>query len=146
MRRTRSLHLLSVVLLGVVLITSAACSSDSEGSGGDGPTDGLPEVPASKFEDLTGKAEVTVEASDNVFTPRYITVSPGTEITFENVGIVPHNVMPAEEGAFEEIPTDDLAPDESATLVIDEPGTYPYYCSLHGTAKRGMNGRIVVKG
>ena len=31
-----------------------------------------------------------------------------------------------------------------ATLKFTEDGTFPYYCSLHGTARLGMNGRIIV--
>jgi plastocyanin len=113
--------------------------------GGDDAAADLPAVADSEFEDLTGESSVKVDAVDNAFEPRYIRISPGTEVEFDNVGRNPHNVVPAEEGQFETIPTDQLQPGQQASLTFDEPGTYPYYCSLHGTASRGMTGRIVVE-
>jgi plastocyanin len=129
----------------LLLATSAvACGGEEDSSGGADPTAGLPEVAESEFEDLTGEAQITIDAKDNVFEPEYVTVSPGTEITFENRGRNPHNVVPAAKEQFETIPADQLQPDDTATIVFDEPGIYPYYCSLHGTASAGMVGRIRV--
>ena len=51
---------------------------------------------------------------DNTFGPQYITVSPGTEITFTNNGRNPHNALPVEEGAFEDVAVDELQPDDQA--------------------------------
>lgn len=130
------LLLLALISLGTVLL-AAGCGDDG--------ASGLPDVPDSEFEDLTGESAVDVKAVDNSFEPRYIRVSPGTEVTFTNEGRNPHNVVPAEEDQFDTIPTDELEPGMSASLTFDEPGTYPYYCSLHGTASRGMTGRIVVE-
>ena len=134
-----------LAVLLVAVLTVAACGGD-EGSGGSGgdPTEGLPEVAESEFEDLTGQASVTVDAKDNLFDEQYVTVSPGTEITFENQGRNPHNVVAAQRDQFETIPVDQLQPGDSAVLVLDEPGIYPYYCSLHGSASAGMVGRIRV--
>jgi uncharacterized cupredoxin-like copper-binding protein len=50
----------------------------------------------------------------------------------------------AQRDQFETIPVDQLPPGGAATLVLDEPGIYPYYCSLHGSASAGMVGRIRV--
>jgi plastocyanin len=101
-------------------------------------------VPQSEFVDKTSLPEVTVMVKDNVYSPQYITVSPGTKVVFNNVGRNPHNVIPVQKGAFEQIATDDLQPDEQAQVIFDAPGMYPYFCSLHGTPKAGMNGRVQV--
>lgn len=140
MRTPRRARIL--VLLIAVAVVVVACGGD-EGGGGD-PTEGLPEVADSEFEDLTGQTEIVIEAKDNVFDPEYVTVSPGTEITFDNRGRAPHNVVASSKGQFETIPADELQAGDTATIVFDEPGIYPYYCSLHGTASAGMIGRIRV--
>ena len=124
--------------------SNSAGSPDPSASPGDQATQGLPEVPHSKFVDKTSLPEVTVIVKDNVYSPQYITVSPGTKVVFNNQGRNPHNVIPVQKGAFEQIATDDLQPDEQAQVIFDEPGMYPYYCSLHGTPKAGMNGRVQV--
>jgi plastocyanin len=97
-----------------------------------------------EFVDETGSDAVTVDAVDNNFRPEYIEVSAGTTVTFDNRGRNVHNVIPAEEGAFETVEADDFEPEDSADIVFDEPGDYAYYCSLHGTATAGMIGGIRV--
>ena len=53
----------------------------------------------------------------------------------------------ARSGWVESVPVEDFQPDDTATITFDEPGVYPYYCSLHGTPSAGMDGRIrVVEG
>lgn len=129
--------------LGAVVVALVAVA----GCGDDGPSsEGLPQVPEAEFEDLTGRTSVDVRALDNVFEPRYVTVSPGTTVTFTNGGRNVHNVLAADEGAFTDIPADAFAPGDKGSITFDTPGTYAYYCSLHGTRDRGMTGRIVVKG
>ena len=94
--------------------------------------------------DLRGQDVVEIDVTDNAFGPRDIIVAPGTEIVFTNQGQNEHNVKPAVEGQFETIETQQLLPDASASRVFAEPGDYPYFCSIHGTANRGQRGRIVV--
>lgn len=133
-----------LALVGVFVLI-AGCSSDSDSQANpDSATQGLPAVPQGEFVDMTAQAEVTVQSKDNVFSSKYIVVSPGTKIIFDNTGRNPHNVIPVQAGQFEQISTDELQPDELAPLILDEPGVYPYYCSLHGTPKKGMYGRIEV--
>ena len=124
----------------------AGCSSDDGGgdAGSNDPLEGLPEVAEGEFVDMTGESEVVVDARDNVFDEPYIEVSPGTKVTFENVGRTAHNVIPSDEGQFEPIEAGDLAPDDTASITVDGPGPVPYYCSLHGTPSAGMVGRIIV--
>ena len=71
-------------------------------------------------------------------------MSKGTQVVFTNKGAVPHNVVPATKGQFQEIPANSFVPGAQVTVTLTDSGTYPYYCSLHGTARLGMNGRILV--
>jgi plastocyanin len=110
--------LVPLVLAAVVL---AGCGGDGGGNGG---ADAAP---------VAGVAEVA--AKDNQFTPPAIEVPAGTTVTwaFED-GFVPHDVTadgfssgaPQRSGSF--------------THTFDQPGTYPYRCTLHD----GMTGRVVV--
>lgn len=130
----------------LAVVALAACGDDSaDGGGGDsGPLADLPAVADSEYQDMTGKDAVTVDVRDNSYMPQYITVSPGTEITFANEGRNPHNVLPVEAGGFEDVAVDEMQPGDSAVRTFDDSGDFPYYCSLHGTPSRGMTGRIRV--
>ena len=86
---------------------------------------------------------IVVEMGDNWFEPEELTVPAGTEITFDNIGQVPHNAIDVD-GAWG---TDEvIEADESQTIVIDEPGTYTYLCTLHAPsdASGGMVGTLTV--
>lgn len=129
-------------MLVPIAVVVAACGGDDNDASAD-----LPEVPESEFVDLTGESEVTIDAKDNLFDEQFVTVSPGTKVTFVNVGRAPHNVIAVDKEQFESVPVEDFQPDDTATITFDEPGVYPYYCSLHGTPSAGMDGRIrVVEG
>jgi plastocyanin len=142
--------LLALLALPALALT-AACGSQASA---DQPTDGAstPTTEATsnstiadeQFVDLTGKDEVVIETRDNAFVGQYVTISAGTKVTFDNRGRNPHNAVPVVSGAFEEIATEDLEPGMSASVVVDEPGEYPYYCTLHGTESAGMVGIIRV--
>ena len=143
----RSLSSRSVVVRSVlgalVVVLVASCSSGgSDAAAPEGGTDLT--VPASEWVDETGKGSITIDTKDNTFTPKYVKVSPGTKIVFDNRGRTAHNVIPTNEDQFEAIPVDDLQPADKATLVLDDAGEYPYYCSLHGTKTKGMIGGIEV--
>ena len=106
--------------------------------------DDVPDLSVEEFEDLTAETAVDVQARDNNFVPAYIEVKAGTTVTFTNRGRNQHNVLPTTEGAFPSIEVDDLEPGTSQDITFDEPGDYPYYCSLHGTKTKGMVGAIRV--
>ena len=139
----RNLNRSVVAFVGIVVLVAAAssCGDDSSGSGS---TD-LPEVPDSEFVDMTGRDEIVIDAKDNKFEAKFVTVSPGTKIVFENRGRNPHTVVPVEKDQFETITVEDFQPGATGTLVVEDDELYPYYCSLHGTATAGMDGRIRVE-
>lgn len=87
---------------------------------------------------------VDVLARDNSFLPEEIEISAGTEIRWENRGRNDHNVLPADDASGWGVDVEGFGPGDVYSEVFDTPGTYPYYCSLHGTSDFGMIGTIVV--
>jgi plastocyanin len=85
---------------------------------------------------------VTVIALDNTFRPEVVEVSVGDTVLFVNRGRNDHDVLSVESdwGATVEV----FAPGDEYQHVFDAPGTYRYYCSLHGTSEVGMIGTVVV--
>lgn len=120
-----------------IMFVSGCGSSDSGSSSG-------ADVPKENFIDETGKDTVTIDAVDNNFKGQYVDVSPGTEVVFVNDGHNTHNVIPVNDGEFKAIETSEFDPGDKKDRTFDEPGYYPYYCSLHGTPTKGMIGGIRV--
>jgi plastocyanin len=95
--------------------------------------------------ELVEGVTVDVAARDNVFEPETVEVAPGTEIQFTNDGRNDHNVTAVDDDqAIIDVSTSDLGPGDRATRRLTEPGTYHYYCTIHGTETAGMIGTIVV--
>lgn len=140
-----------IALAAAVLFLATACGSGGSTSGLDdsttttGPVGGV-DLTDKDFEDLTGQTEVEVLARDNTFVPAYIEISPGTTVSFRNIGRTEHNVIPVEDGAFEPIEASRFAPKDAVEMTFDREGTYPYpyYCSLHGSTTKGMVGGVRV--
>ena len=88
-------------------------------------------------------APANLIVDDDYFLPKVLKVHVGTEVVFSNDGHRLHDVIPTRGGGFR-IDTDELRPGTSKTVIISEPGTYPYFCSIHGTATSGMRGTIAV--
>ena len=95
--------------------------------------------------ELVEGVEVRVSAIDNTFRPERIEVQAGTEVVWTNDGRNGHNVLPVE-GDDWGVEVADFEPDDEYRHRFTEPGTYPYYCSLHGTTDKGMVGTVVVTG
>ena len=97
--------------------------------------------------ELVRGVTVEIDARDNTFDPEDTEVAAGTRIRFANVGRNEHNVIPSLDDQSELlVETDDLGPDAEAVVRLTEPGTYRYYCSIHGTAEAGMIGTVEVTG
>jgi plastocyanin len=140
----RSRRVLPALVLPLLLAAAACGGDDATASPTAADTAAESEPSDAVFEDLTGQDEVVIQVRDNSFMAQYATVSAGTTVTFDNRGRNPHNAVPVESGAFTEVPTESLQPGQAATVVFDEPGDYPYYCTLHGTETAGMVGTIRV--
>ena len=129
--------MLAAAALALVLPSCAKASPSSS-------TTPLPSVKASDYTDLTGRSSVKIVVVDNSFQPQYARISAGTTVTFRNAGRNPHNVISVNAGQFTDVPTDKFAPGASVVVKLPDEGEVPFYCSLHGTPRAGMNGRIVV--
>lgn len=93
---------------------------------------------------LVEGVESPVQAIDNSFRPEELTVAAGTEVVWTNAGRNEHNVLPTDEALEWGVQVTDFEPGDEYRHRFTEPGTYPYYCSLHGTKEKGMVGTIVV--
>ena len=88
----------------------------------------------------------SVLAIDNNFIPGTLSVAAGTEVVFDNNGRNAHNVVPADDPTASSWGVLEAAfqPKDAYSYVFTTPGTYIYYCTIHGTSKAGMFGTIVV--
>ena len=100
----------------------------------------------------SGNAVAVVDSS---FEPASLTVPAGASVTWTSSGSLPHTVT-SSSGAFDSNPDCASFSDggsgacmdngETYSFTFDTPGTYAYYCKLHGTsAGGGMAGTIVVQ-
>lgn len=70
------------------------------------------------------------------FAPDSVEVAPGTTVTWTNHDNFTHTVQVQGQA---EVHT--MRPGESASIRFDQPGTYPYVCTLH---TQNMQGTVVV--
>lgn len=99
-----------------------------------------------------GTAQETghVEVVDNAFEPTTVTVSAGGEVTWTHTGGNPHSVT-ADDGSFDSHPGCSagigcMSRGDTFSVTFDEPGSYAYYCRVHGAPGGvGMSGTVVVE-
>jgi len=132
----------------LVLPTFLVCGVVSA-CGDDGPSDSV-----SSF--APNGETITIQALDNSFRPVEFEISAGTEVVFENRGRNDHNILPdsvADDDELTALLADgegwgvvaaEFVPGDTYAHVFDVPGTYPYYCSIHGSPGAGMYGSLVV--
>lgn len=96
----------------------------------------------------SGATEVVVQ--DNIFTPPTLRVRAGTEVTFRNQGFSPHRLAQSDatqsfgSGPFGVV-SDQFRQGARYRYTFTAPGTYDYYCSIHGLPSERMHGRVVVQ-
>ena len=125
-----------------------SCGSDSEAS--DDTT--VVTVPAN------GEV-INIQALDNSFRPVDFEIAAGTEVMFDNRGRNDHNILPDtvkdDAGLTALLASDtsptawgvaspDFVPGDTYSHLFNVPGTYNYYCSIHGAPGAGMYGTLVV--
>ena len=92
------------------------------------------------FQDLTGRAEVTIKMSEIMFEPRDIKISRGTKVTWVNNDTVEHYVNTDSHPGHTYYPAQNssaLKQGESFSLTFDAIGIYPYHCSAHESSMKG---------
>jgi plastocyanin len=86
-------------------------------------------------EEKNASASITIDNFS--FTPKEITVSAGTTVTWVNHDDVPHTVIsPDKKFRSKALDTDD-----QFAFTFTDAGTYNYFCSVHPI----MTGKIIVK-
>jgi plastocyanin len=124
------------VAVGALLL--AGCGVDKTASAN--PNSETPTTGASAS---AQSGAVAVTAVDNSFKAETVTVTVGSTITWTNAGRNDHNVKPTDSGAFG-VDATAFAPGATYASTFTTPGTYHYYCSIHGTKDRGMIGTVEV--
>jgi plastocyanin len=79
----------------------------------------------------------------NRFEPANVTIPAGTTVTWTWVGGI-HDVVPTGTPVFPASGAPVFAPN-TFSHTFDSPGTYLYFCSVHGSPTAGMRGTIVVQ-
>lgn len=89
------------------------------------------------------RAAASVSMKDFEFAPPQIKVKVGTTITWRNEGSKPHSAT-AVDKSFD---TAIFQPGEAKSVTFNTPGTFAYFCQLHGSpdGKGGMVGTLVVE-
>lgn len=141
----RTVALIATIVLA---LAAAACSSDDTDPAASVTDETVAETAAPADTVAPNGESVDVQALDNSFRPETIEIAAGTEVVFTNVGRNDHNVLPADVAPGEMgewgVATEQFAPQAEYRHVFGRPGTYAYYCSIHGTPEVGMIGKIVV--
>lgn len=155
--------ILTSVLLSLVLMGSA-CANGSEGGdeerstitnpsdiGSDSPDSPTPSESTADSGGTPGRQE-SAKVIDTDFQPGKLVVSAGTTVTWTQVGDQPHSVS-SNNDVFES--SADCSPTASDmclgegdvfTFTFEKPGTFEYYCRVHGLPDgTGMTGIVVVE-
>ena len=140
------ISLMSSIVVSAVLLVS--CGSDGQDS----------EV--STIETVPANGEViNIQSLDNSFRPVDFEIAAGTEVMFDNRGRNDHNILPDtvkdDAGLIALLASDtsptawgvastDFVPGDTYSHLFNVPGTYNYYCSIHGAPGAGMYGTLTV--
>ena len=92
---------------------------------------------------LTASVEkATVKISNFQFSPKVLTVTPGT--TVEWVNEAGRHTVEADDGSFK---SDVLKQGDKFEHKFDKPGSFAYHCEFHGEkGGKDMAGKIIVRG
>ena len=83
-----------------------------------------------------GSTSNAIDVRDNSFSPSATTVVPATTVTWTWRGSATHNVV------FDDGPSSELQSSGSYSRAFPAAGTFPYHCTVHGSA---MSGQVVVR-
>ena len=83
----------------------------------------------------------TVSVQDEVFVPPQVEFVAGGTLTWTHDGAEQHTIT-ADDGSFD---SGIINPGDTFAFTFLAPGTYPYYCQIHGAPGGiGMAGTVVV--
>lgn len=102
----------------------------------------------------TAQQNHAVAVVDSAYEPPSLTVTAGDQVTWTSTGSLPHTVTSSDGSFPDSHPDCDSFSDgpncmntgETYSFTFETPGTFAYYCKLHGTSDGGgMAGTIVVE-
>ena len=152
-------------LVNAVLISTIALSAcgpdapDAASSGAKSPSEVEAGVTTTIATVPPNGEVITIQALDNSFRPFDFKIAAGTEVIFDNRGRNDHNILPDtikdDAGLTALLASDtsptawgvastDFVPGDTYSHLFNVPGTYNYYCSIHGAPGAGMYGTLVV--
>ena len=115
-----------------IALLAAGCSGGSDA--GTAPPPPPPPGPATVSLHTVGGAR---------FEPSALTVAAGTTVTFVwEDGF--HDIRASGTPTFPGLATA-TDPPKQYQFTFTQPGTYQYYCSIHGTPTSGMHGTVIVQ-
>jgi plastocyanin len=126
---------LPAIVLAAVILTGCGGDDDTDVAAGGGS------ATTAALSDET----VFILAVDNSFNPEEQTVPAGATVVWENRGRNDHDIVPEDPDAPWAVGEEAFAPGDTAEFRFTEPGTYRYYCSIHGTIDVGMPGVLIVE-
>ncbi len=144
---------ITLVLGGLMLLALSGCSEATPTGGVRAESPVTTPTPATQAKaetpkppdmpgipDLLNSAAAPAEkiSIDNfTFTPQKLTITRGTTVTWVNRDDVPHTVRSTEK----KFASGTLDTDDTFSFTFNEPGVYPYFCTVHAH----MTGEITVK-
>lgn len=90
--------------------------------------------PRASLEKVANTTQVKIDNFS--FSPKSLTVKPGTVVTWTNRDDIPHNVVSTDKKFSSPV----LDTDQTFSFSFQEPGSYPYFCKIHPM----MTGTILV--
>ena len=123
----RAAHAVTIVLLATALGCSSSTYSTGPSGGG-----------------ATGGRTRSLALSGSVFRPTPDTVGVGLSVTWTNNDGITHTVVAAPSSA-DLFDSGNIGSGGAFSHTFAAPGTYSYYCRIHGTPTSGMHGTIVVQ-
>ena len=141
----KTLRVSSVIVATILMVSCGADGQDSA---------------VTTIETVPANGEViNIQALDNSFRPVDFEIAAGTEVMFDNRGRNDHNILPDtvkdDAGLTALLASDtsptawgvvstDFVPGDTYSHLFNVPGTYNYYCSIHGAPGAGMYGTLTV--
>ena len=144
----RIVVLLALLAFGAVSIAAAPTALAGGGHGGGGMDDGHMGGGSGRGHEknapvVPGAREIQVTATTPKFTPKVITLQAGEDVT----------IVLTSKDVFHDFTVQGLGHVVGAKkgktrqggLMIDEPGTYKFWCTVSGHRAAGMKGKIIVQ-
>jgi plastocyanin len=123
-------------LLLVATTLAAGCGTRTNGSP---PEAAMPSNAVNSPTPAPETEPVKVVIDNFAFSPREITVAPGTRVTWVNRDDVPHTATSSVKPRV--FDSRALDTDDTFSFVFTAPGTYDYFCAVHPH----MTGKVIVK-